>query len=142
MVRASGVSVFRDKKIVVGCGRCSLTTSSNADSRPKDYRCICGQASLSAIWQSDFVAYLECEADRRYAYGVMAANEVIAAPTATTNPSSTTPPLGYEAALSRAEASARACARSESAASEPVTSWAGSARTLSPAAVSSLPGSP
>jgi hypothetical protein len=53
-------------------------------------------------------------------------------------------PLGFEAALSRTEteASARACARSESAASEAVTSWAGSARKPLRARVSSLPGSP
>jgi len=53
-------------------------------------------------------------------------------------------PLGFEAALSRTEteAFARACARSESAASETVTSWAGSARKPSRARVLSLPGSP
>src|SRR5260370_29007932 len=53
-------------------------------------------------------------------------------------------PLEFEAALSRAatEACARACARSGSAASEAVTSWAGSARKPSRARVLSLPGSP
>src|SRR5882757_10815570 len=52
--------------------------------------------------------------------------------------------LGIEAALLRAatEASAPACARSESAAPEAVTSWAGSARKPSLIRVSSLPGSP
>jgi len=67
---------------------------------------------------------------------------MIAASTATIPRRST--PLGFDAALSRAatEASARACARSESAASEAVTSWAGSARKPSRARVLSLPGSP
>ncbi len=53
-------------------------------------------------------------------------------------------PLGFEAALSRTgtEASVRACARSESAASEAVTSWAGSARKPSRARALSLPGWP
>jgi hypothetical protein len=67
---------------------------------------------------------------------------MITASTATNRRRST--PLGFEAALSRTatEASARACARSESAASEAATSWAGSARKPSPARVLSLPGSP
>jgi hypothetical protein len=67
---------------------------------------------------------------------------MITASTATNRRRST--PLGFEAALSRTatEASARACARSESAASEAVTSWPGSARKPSPARVLSLPGSP
>src|SRR5206468_7598691 len=67
---------------------------------------------------------------------------MITASTATIRRTST--PLGFEAALSRTgtEASARACARSESAAWEAVTSWAGSARKPSRARVLSLPGSP
>jgi len=67
---------------------------------------------------------------------------MITASTATIRRRST--PLGFEAALSRTgtEASARACARSGSAAWEAVTSWAGSARKPSRARVLSLPGSP
>ena len=67
---------------------------------------------------------------------------MITASTATIPRRST--PLGIEAALSRTETetSARACARSESASSEAVTSWAGSARKPSRARVLSLPGSP
>jgi hypothetical protein len=67
---------------------------------------------------------------------------MITAPTATNRRRST--PSGFEAALSLAatEASARACARPESAASEAVTPWAGSARKSSPARALSLPGSP
>ena len=68
---------------------------------------------------------------------------MITASTATNRRRST--PLGsIEAALSRAmtEPSAQACERSEPAASEAVTSWAGSARKPSRARVSSLPGSP
>jgi hypothetical protein len=67
---------------------------------------------------------------------------MIAASTATNHRRST--PLGFEVALSHAatEASARACARSASAASEAMTSWVGSARKPSQARVLSLPGSP
>jgi hypothetical protein len=67
---------------------------------------------------------------------------MITASTATNRRRST--PSGFEAALSLAatEASARACARPESAASEAVTPWAGSARKSSPARALSLPGSP
>ena len=62
---------------------------------------------------------------------------------AATSPHSSSP-SGFGAALSLAanEASARACAWSRSAASEVVTSWAGSARKPPRAGVSSLPGSP
>jgi len=66
-----------------------------------------------------------------------------AAPTAT-SPRRRSTLLKVELALLRAvaEASARACARSESVAPEAVTSWAGSARKASLIRVSSLPGSP
>jgi hypothetical protein len=67
---------------------------------------------------------------------------MIAASTATNHRRPT--PLGFEAALSHTatEASARACASSAPAASEAVTSWAGSARKPSRARALSLPGWP
>jgi hypothetical protein len=112
------------------------------------------------------VAYLERESIGLPPSGVVAANDddmrnptarcvlyrietllrdntsMITASTATNRRRST--PSGFEAALSLAatEASARACARPESAASEAVTPWAGSARKSSPARALSLPGSP
>src|ERR1700720_3981328 len=113
-----------------------------------------GQTQMSAAMSG--VPYLERESIGLPPCGVVATNDDddIAQPTArcalyrikallqdktsmitastATNPRRSTP-LGFEVALSRAatEASARACARSESAASEAVTSWAGSARKTS-----------